>query len=813
MFDAFVWLLAVELLGLLAFPLTFLLFRRLPDRGFTVSKPLALILFSYVLWVLGLTNIIPNTQFTIIGILVATAVISALLWRKSGSKILGFFREEWRFLMAAEAVFLAFFVLWVAITSESPSISHTEKPMDFGFLNAVLQSRFFPPEDPWLAGQPISYYYFGHFIIAMVTKLTGITSAVGYNLGISIIPALLATGSLGLMYNLIRLSGSSKAWAVSFALAAPAMITLLGNLEGVLEFIHNQGWGTHSFWDWIGIKGLEGLDRGAGPSAFPSDPWWWWRASRVIDTLVDGQSVDYTITEFPFFSFLLGDLHPHVLALPFVVLGLSLCLNLFLSKDPPGIGWVHKRPLESLSVAFFLGSLAFINTWDFPMLAAILGAVILAKSYAAQEGDLAKATAKAGLMFAPLILLSVAAFLPFYLDFGSQATGILPLRGNSTRPFLFFLVIGLFSFLSISLVLRQLWSLEFGGGSLNSLDRQDQSGDPSGDSTAAVVIGISAISPLALWIITVWIWTLLTDGASMEVWDVVSRTIWVLPGLAFAGIAGYSALRRYRLDMNAASVFPLILFTVAFSFIVGAELFFVADSFGVGFRRMNTVFKVYYQAWLLLGLVGTYSISYWFSGPSPVRNAPHFMIWARFGKAANYMWAGIVVVLILASLYYPLGAVLDRTGWFGQSNPRANNTLDGLAFIKNDRPGEYDAIQWLRDEAPWGRVAEATGGDYSEYGRISSSTGLPTILGWQGHELQWRGSSMPYEGREEDIATIYDSESEDDVRQILEKYEVRYVYEGQRERTTYRTTNLAHFDNLLRVAFTAQGVIIYEIIP
>ena len=109
--------------------------------------------------------------------------------------------------------------------------------------------------------------------------------------------------------------------------------------------------------------------------------------------------------------------------------------------------------------------------------------------------------------------------------------------------------------------------------------------------------------------------------------------------------------------------------------------------------------------------------------------------------------------------------------------------------------------------------AEATGGDYSEYGRISSSTGLPTILGWKGHELQWRGSSRLYEGREEDVATIYGSESEDEVRRILEKYQVRYVYEGQREKMTYGTINLAHFDNLLRIAFTGQGVIIYEIIP
>ena len=102
------------------------------------------------------------------------------------------------------------------------------------------------------------------------------------------------------------------------------------------------------------------------------------------------------------------------------------------------------------------------------------------------------------------------------------------------------------------------------------------------------------------------------------------------------------------------------------------------------------------------------------------------------------------------------------------------------------------------------------GNDYSDYARISSSTGLPTILGWKGHELQWRGSSRPLEGREPDVARIYQSANEEEVRQILEKYQVRYVYLGHREISSYGSGKLASFDDLLRTAFTAEGVIIYE---
>ena len=105
------------------------------------------------------------------------------------------------------------------------------------------------------------------------------------------------------------------------------------------------------------------------------------------------------------------------------------------------------------------------------------------------------------------------------------------------------------------------------------------------------------------------------------------------------------------------------------------------------------------------------------------------------------------------------------------------------------------------------------GSDYSDYGRISASTGLPTILGWKGHELQWRGSAKPIEGRETDVTRIYQSHDEEEVRLILEKYQVRYVYLGHRELSSYGIGKLASFDDLLRTAFTANGVIIYEKIP
>ena len=806
MVDALTWLLAIEVLGLLALPFCFILFSRLPDRGLTLAKPLALVLFSYFLWLAGLTHIAPNTRITVIVILVLAAVAGGFVFRAMAYRILAFIKEEWRTLVVAEVLFLGFFFLWLGITSETPAISGTEKPMDFGFMNAVLQSRFFPPEDPWLAGHSISYYYFGHFMMAFLAKLTAIPSNVSYNLAISLVPALLAIGSFGLMYNLVRLSGGGLKAAIGFGLAAPAMIMLIGNLEGALEFINARGLGGDGFWNWVGIKGLVAGASGSG--LLPDDYLWWWRGTRVIDTLADGQSLDYTITEFPAFSFLLGDLHPHVMSLPFVVLGLSVGLNLFRYQGTLGPAWLLGHPLEGLAIALFIGALAFINIWDLPLMAAIFVVLVLVKNYGGGTGDIQRAALNGIAVLVPIISLGVVMFLPFYLTFDGNALGILPLRDVSTRPFLFFLAMGFFALLALSFVLRQLPTL----------------GRPTrADGVLAGLVLAITLAPLVIWAVIVLFLTWADDGVGAAIVDVGGRALWVLPGLAIVAVAAMSAALRLRQGEEVGAAFPLLLVAVAFYLLVGAELFYVNDSFGGAFRRMNTVFKVYYQSWLLLGLAGAYALYYWQSrsrktGPIDIesgqrrRFSSQLFAGRRAIRLGNWVWAIGVVALVVASGYYSVGAVLDRTGILNQRHTLKDNTLNGLAFVESQDPGEYAAIKWLRDDADFGRIVEAVGGDYSDYGRVSASTGLPTLLGWKGHELQWRGTSAIFSGREEDVAQIYQSGDPEEVRSLLERYQVRYVYLGRRERNDYGGGNLADFGGLLRTAFERNGVIIYELL-
>ncbi|MDA1218248.1 MAG: DUF2298 domain-containing protein [Chloroflexi bacterium] len=790
MIDALVWFTAIEFLGLLAFPLAFLLFSRLPDRGYAFAKPLALVLVSYLLWMLGLTQFIPNSPVTILAILLAMLVISGWLLRRHKTEILRFLRSEWKTILMAEAVFLGFFVFWLLIVSDAPAINHTEKPMDFAFLNAILQSSSFPPEDPWLAGHSISYYYFGHFMMATITKLTAVPSPVGYNLAVALVPALLAMGVFGLVYNLIRLSGGRARAAMSFGLVATALLILIGNLEGTLELANAQGWGNDGFWQWVGIKGLEGA-ASASPGAFPEQSWWWWRATRVIDTLSGGQSLDYTITEFPFFSFILGDLHPHMVSLPFLVMFLGASLNIFQTPERLGLGWLLRHPLESVIVALLLGSLAFINAWDFPVFAAILALVIFVKAYRPSglmfgkqvTNPLASAASNTLVTMAPIAAMAVLLFLPFYQGFSSQASGILPVTGPGTRPFLFFLVMGLFALLAITFLLKQ----------LPGVNRPSAKQAP-----IILLVALLSVVPLLLWVLSVAVAALITGDGTGIASTIGGRIPLVLPGLIIASLAAFSALQRVSHNSNPTTAFPLLLLATSFYLLVGAELFFVVDLFG---NRMNTVFKVYFQSWLLLAVVGAYGLYYW---------RAHWDSSSVAVKTLQYGWSGVVVILVAASLYYSVGAVINRTGITSSSYSFSGKTLDGLAFLNRSDPGEYEAVVWLRDTADKGRIVEAVGGDYSDYGRISSSTGLPTILGWPGHEQQWRGTSNLHEGRAEDVASIYQSNNAEEVLRLLSKYGAKYVYVGSRERASYGGTGMTDFTSFMRTAFAAPGVVIYE---
>ncbi|MBI4338384.1 MAG: hypothetical protein HY680_00345, partial [Chloroflexi bacterium] len=241
-------------------------------------------------------------------------------------------------------------------------------------------------------------------------------------------------------------------------------------------------------------------------------------------------------------------------------------------------------------------------------------------------------------------------------------------------------------------------------------------------------------------------------------------------------------------------VFPFLLAALALLLLMGPELFRVVDLFG---NRMNTMFKLSYQAWTILAAASAYAV--------------HFLSSRIFGKGPvvrllGYGWALLLAGGLVASLYYPAAAAYTKA-----QAPPEQATLDGLAYVFKSSPGEYEAIQWLKGSYKEGEVlVEAVGDDYSDYGRVSASTGVPTVLGWTFHEEQWRGSRESFAGRQEAVQRLYQTEDLAQAREILSRYGVTYIYVGPRERAKYGRDGLTKFAELGEEVFSQGDVVIYR---
>ena len=783
MTDVILWVLAVEVVGLVAFPICFFLFPSLSDRGFGIAKPLGIVGVAYVSWILGTAQLVPSTQITLALIVAAFAALSGTYAWRQRAVILAFVRKEWQSLLAAEALFVLVFTAWALYRAYDPAIAATEQPMDFGFLNASIRTYLGEPEDPWLRGESISYYYFGYWMMGSLAKLTGIHPAVAYNLSLALIPAMAAMGIFSLVAGMVRSDSRGLRYALTAGFVAAALLVLAANLEGVLEFMRANGLGAAGFWQWLGVDGLDEPLPAPTESWRPQEHLWWWRATRTIGSFDGDTTLDYTIHEFPFFSFILGDLHPHVMSIPFVVTFLTMLWGYLRS---PNQGWPLSRAsfagdgrasLAALgrsaalpaAIGLVLGALAFNNMWDLPVFAALLVGVVGVRAYSARPDDLAGLIERTASAALPVIALALILIAPYLVSFGSQVSGIGAVGAYATRPPHLLIVWSLF-LLAVAPVIVSVFVK-------TTVDRGWR-----------LLSGIS----LSVGFLPFIMWAVLSFGGDASP---VARLLWVLPFALLIGAAVFGALwLSKQADPPHGPIYALMLAALGFLLIMGPELLHVDDSFGGALERMNTVFKLYYQAWILLSVAAGYAVFH--------------MLKLRYSAEGGALtlariWLVAFVVLLACSAYYPLAAAATK------GNPKDRDpTLDGLAYLPAD---ERAAIEFIRRDA--GRdsaVLEAFGADYTPHGRVSSSTGVPTVLGWAGHEIQWRGSHEPLSGRSEDITAIYTTEDVEEARRLLDKYGVDYVYVGDRERQAYGEAGLAKFGELMDAAFRQGGVTVYR---
>ncbi|NCC36282.1 MAG: hypothetical protein EOM24_30370, partial [Chloroflexia bacterium] len=343
MIDILIWWVTIQLIGLVGLPITGSVLRALPDRGYAYAKTLGLLLVGYVAWLLAMLGLAQFGRPVLIAAALGVAI--AGIWLHGGvraalERARSFFATRWQAVLASEAIFLGALLATVWMRMHDPTPFGTERPMDFAFFNAMLRSGSFPPVDPWLAGFSINYYYFGYLLMAAMAALTGLAPGIAYNLALALIVALTAQGAAGTIANLIALAhpdAPRRTWPrlrvqIIFPLLGVIFVLLAGNQAGAVQVLlgdeRTVALDSRQLVSALG-QTLGDNDEIVLPSAVTTnefgtfDRWqrndkladfnWWWPSRALWDEYGDAGGVRrYNITEFPFFSFRLGDMHPHV---------------------------------------------------------------------------------------------------------------------------------------------------------------------------------------------------------------------------------------------------------------------------------------------------------------------------------------------------------------------------------------------------------------------------------------------------------------------------------------------------------------------
>ena len=789
------------LTGALALPVAFRLLRRFPDGGAGLSFPLGLALLGYGYFILRVADVLPAGRA---GYLLAFGLfaLASVLVAGRDRRLASTFRRVSPALITTSGLFTLAFFSFTAFRSYTPDIAGTEQPMDLMYLNATIESPNYPPDDPWLSGHDASYYYFGYLQTGVLTATAGVPASVGYNLGLAYTFAAAATGVVSLAFALGRwvFGSAAQRWALAAAALSLFLLLFLGSLAGVFELAAAHERYNAGVYEAFGVEQLlpcapgETTDCYAGPTPrttawYPTEFWFWFRDTRVIPG---------TITEAPFFSFLLGDLHPHVMSIPLVLLSLGLSASLFRGRGR--LDWRrHRRaPFELVALAILLGGLAFENAWDVLTFTAVFAVAVLLRNLRA--APLVEALVGTVTFVAPVAVLGVAAYIPWYLDFSSQAAGFFPYVGEGTRPAHAFLQFGP---LLLCAVLAFAWCLR----------RSDRK-------------ALLVAAPFTAWVpllpLLLWIGLSAHHGQLGDATGARGSGGWVT--LAIYGVMAWAlatGLVALSLRRSAAAL-PVCLLGLGVLLLLGSELFYIKDVFAGSVPRLNTVFKLSYQAWVLLAAGGGVAFA------AALRGA-----WS--GRSpAGWAAAPVAGVLALGGVYAVI-AIPNRTGAFnvGADPVRARETsIDGLAFVARGDPDEYALVRWVQDNVPPGTViVEASGrawirdgngnatvtnagSDYSDSGRISARTGRPTPIGWYFHEVQWRGDTAPnhaeFSRRQGLVDSVYVSVDRTTVLRVMAEFGAEYLVVGRIERQRFPGDLLQPFDGVLDLAFESGGLRIYR---
>jgi YYY domain-containing protein len=727
-----------------------------------------------------------------------------------------------------------------------------EKPMDFAYFNAVLRTTVFPAYDPWFSGGYINYYYFGYVIVGVPVLLLKIVPAFAYNLIIPTLFSLTGIGVFSVAFNIVDSWKSRHAdeseddhklafiqrmgnpWVGGFA--ALLLCVVLGNLdvprvlisEGIARLggydrptglenflieryteqngmppdaamfseLHEramQGYITDEIaYEIDNVVDLWGsFFKGLGPTfggqILPiGSNRWYWGPTRVLSETpgVEGNAIN----EMPYFTFVYGDLHAHMINLPFLLFAMLFIFYevKFADRD--------ERNAFGMGLALFLGALTIgmmraTNTWDFPsfMLFGVIGL-----SYAwwrRWTGSLFSRDSVTHLVayIGGFVAIALAVAVPYTGYYAALYNSVALWNDGKTPLWAYFDIHGLFLFLAVALLL---WDTSRW---LRAVQIRSLSGQRNWMVAGAAAVGITLLVSLI---------------AAMMGYQVA---LIALPLILWIGFL------FFRPEQSVEMQFVLVLMGFALALTLGVEVIVIAGDIG----RQNTVFKFYMQAWIAFSVA---------AGAAFAWLVQHSDFWNNRQRILFY---APLLLLVAFALMFPLLATRARAvdRFAGDETLLTLNGLDYMHYTEHylldfEVPIRFETdwqiIRWLQENVQGTPVIMEGRSLASEYRynlRISINTGLPTVLGWNWHQRQQR-TIPPLDRivfqRETNVNYFYNTNDVSAVVDLIRAYDIRYIIISDMERAIYPPSALAKFEvmanlGLLSAAFEHGEGVVYEV--
>ena len=930
------WWLVVSLLGWIAWPLAFVLFRGLRDRGFVLAKTLGWLLSGWLLWIFASLGLAQNSVRNAWLVAAVVALLSAAVLVFSWRDVRSFLRRMWGILLVGEGLFAAAFICFVLIRRGNPDIWQPwfggEKFMEFAFLNGILRSPYFPPVDPHFAGGYINYYYYGIFLVGYLVKLTGIYAEVAFNLAIPMLFALTVVNAFSVAYSVSGIqkivtrarrsqatsvqtplqprptgepgitdvaigaeevqtspgaghggnfspgeeeerrhsqvqlvspelaletderpeaSGSaidsqdefpghvwnaeasppthpdeqklspeplpatSQPWheGIGAALLAPLFLAILGNLAGFGQLIHTLGRVSQS--------GFESNVPGVQKAVHAASGLWHVVTSGAIlpsyDFWAPSRVIPHTINEFPYWSFMYADLHPHMIGIPFSLFFLALTLTLLNSYHLDWRrNWLYGTLLVG-GIAFTLGVLAVVNLWDLPTYFG-LGILTLAVTLYRRQGRL-----KVGTIIAIGVLMVGGAylfFLPFFRSYTNVAASGIGLVREPDELGKWAQIWGFFAFVLFT------WLL-VGQGDKRRIRYMRIHRLLVQHPTLVYFTGVVLLPLLFL---ASFLLLIFTDQTVLAI---------CLPALGLS----LSQIWRRESMADTGTICAALLTATGLALLAGTQIIYLKDHLqGGDAYRMNTLFKFFNQVWVLWGVAAAIILPKIFSRfASMIRSGRKRR---RFGAntaregigpalsnvapdAVSRLWGFVFLILLFASLAYPLWGSPSRLSQRFPGWRPPIGTLDGMAFMENgvyhwpdsdhvvELRYDWEAIQWLLTEVRGNVVlAESAQLDYYRAGgtRVASLTGLSGLMGMHEGEQRYHGQVSERHGL---LNEFWNTTDLVQIERLIDDLDIGLIYVGQLERHQHpdapaRLEELER-SGLLETVYRNPKVVIYAV--